>query len=321
MTLSLSSSNQQPLFWFNGHRIYTAPLLVSLYVVTTVVTAILLALGRDDLLQFFVCNNSALAHGELWRVATYSFVNPPSLSLALEIGLLYYFGRLVESGIGSRAFLLFYGGSILLQGLLFQLTPLLGQKGDLHGIQMVNMGLLAAFVTMYPSASFFFGIAARWILLLLLGLSSLQLLAEHQWISMTQLLTLSLAAILFIKSKGYRERLYFFSSKALEKPTNRSISKPITLPPPEQASSDHYFTGSAMIASLPRKSLKKSSASLAPALRQQTKKSSSTIDLDQLLDKISATGLSSLTDREREALEAGRLDLLKRDRTVDLQKK
>jgi hypothetical protein len=37
------------------------------------------------------------------------------------------------------------------------------------------------------------------------------------------------------------------------------------------------------------------------------------IHVDQLLDKINATGLSSLTDQEKEKLEAARLALLQRD--------
>ena len=313
MFSSSSSRDQQPLFWLSGRPIHAVPFLVSLYVTATIGMALLLAAGRQDLVQFFVYNSTAVAHGELWRLVTYPLINPPNLWFALEMGMLYYFGRLVESGIGSKPFALFYGGLILLQGLLFQLAHFLGHPTETHGMEMVGMGLFAAFVTMYPSASFFFGIAARWMLLLLLGLSSLQLLAEHQWISMVELLSLSVATIFFMKWRGYQEVLYFFPSSELENIVKRSLSKPVTLPPPQRQEGDRRFMGSTLIASLPTESLNPSTASLDPAFQQKTKKSSSMIHVDQLLDKINATGLSSLTDQEKEKLEAARLALLQRD--------
>ena len=316
MFSSSSSRDQQPLFWLSGRPVHTVSFLVSLYVAATIGMALLLAAGRQDLVQLFVYNSTAVAHGELWRLVTYPLINPPNLWFALEIGMLYYFGRLVESGIGSKSFALFYGELILLQGLLFQLAHLLGHPTEAHGMEMVGMGLFAAFVTMVPNASFFFGIAARWMLLLLLGLSSLQLLAEHQWISMIQLLTLSVAAVFFMKKRGYQEALYFFSVNGLENAIKRSLSKPVVLPPPERPEGDRRFMGSTLVASLPTESLNPSTASLAPAFQKKTKKSSPMIHVDQLLDKINATGLSSLTDQEKEKLEAARLALLERDREV-----
>jgi hypothetical protein len=253
-----------------------------------------------------------VAHGQLWRLVTYPLVNPPSFWFALEMVMLYYFGRLVEWGIGSRSFVLFYGGLVLLQGVLFQLTHLIGYPTEAHGIEMISMALFAAFVAMYPSASFFFGIAARWMLLLLLGLSSLQLLAEHQWISMLQLLALSITAVFFMKWKGYQEALYFFSTT--DHTIKELVAKPVKLPPPETQREDRYFAGSTFLTSLSTENPNKSAPSLLPSFQQETKKSVSMIHIDQLLDKINATGLSSLTHQEKERLEAARLALLERDK-------
>ena len=313
---SSSSRDQQPLFWVSGRAVHAVPFLVSLYVAATIGMALLLAAGRQDIVQLFVYNSTAVAHGELWRLITYTFINPPNLWLALEIGMLYYFGRLVESGIGSKSFALFYGGLILLQALLFQAAHFLGRPTEAHGMEMLGMALFAAFVTMVPTVSFFFGIAARWMLLLLLGLSSLQLLADRQWISIAQLLLLSLAAVFFMKSKGYQEALYFFSSKDLESMIKRSLSKPVALPPPERLEGDRHFMGSTLVASMPAQSLNSPKASITPAFQKETKNKSSMIHVDQLLDKINATGLSSLTDQEKEKLEAARLALLERDKKL-----
>ncbi len=310
--MSSFSRNQQPLFWLNGRSIQTVPFLLALYIIATVGISLLLAMGRQDMMQLFVYNSTAVAHGELWRLISYAFVNTPSVWFALEMGMFFFFGRLVETGIGSRAFALFYGGLILLQGLLFQLASFFGYATEIHGMEMVGMALFAAFVAMVPSASFFFGVAARWMLLLLLGLSLLQLLAEHQWISMVQLLTLATAAVFFMKKHGYREPLYFFSSNEIGKIMKTSLFKPVTLPPPKIEEGDYRFTGSTLVASRPNETLQHST-NTPPSFQQEKKKGISMIHIDQLLDKINETGFDSLTDQEKEKLEAARLALLKRD--------
>lgn len=313
MISSFPSRDQQPLFWLSGRPIHAVPFLIGLYLAATIGVALLLAAGRQDVIQLFVYNTTAVAHGQLWRLATYSLINPPSLWFALEIGMLYYFGRLVEAGIGSKSFALFYGGLILLQGILFQVAHFFKYPVEMEGIQMAGMALFAAFVTMMPSLSLFFGVAARWMLLLLLGLSALQLLAEHQWVAMGQLLLLSLAAVFYMKGRGYREALYFFSSNELEKVIKAALSKPVTLPPPARQAEEHRFTGSTLVASLPAESLKEPKAFPISPLQREAKKNNAMIHVDRLLDKINATGLSSLTDEEKEKLEAARLALLERD--------
>lgn len=304
------SRNQQPLFWVGGRPIHAVSFLVSLYVLATVGTALLLAVGRQDLIQLFVYNSAAVAHGELWRLITYSLINPPSISFALEIGALYFLGRFVEVGIGSKNFALFYGGLILLQGILFQLAHALGYPAEAHGMQMASLALFAAFVAMVPSGLFFFGIAARWMLFLLLGLSALQLLAEHQWTSMVQLLVLSAAAVFFMKKQGYSEPLYFFSSKGL---VNPSMSKPVVLPPPKAQASIPPFAGPKVLASFSVEGAQKAVETFSAAPVQKKKKNSPILHVDQLLDKINATGMESLTGEEKERLEAARMALLERD--------
>ena len=54
MFSSSSSRDQQPLFWLSGRPIHAVPFLVSLYVTATIGMALLLAAGRQDLVQFFV---------------------------------------------------------------------------------------------------------------------------------------------------------------------------------------------------------------------------------------------------------------------------
>ncbi len=308
-----SSDHHEPLFWLGGRAIRTVPLLLGLYIFATVAVALLMATAHQDIVQLFVYNSNAVAHGEVWRLLSYTFINGPSVWFALEMGMFFFFGRLIEIGIGSKSFALFYGGLVILQGVLFQVADLFGQSSEAHGIEMISMALFAAFAAMVPSAPFFFGIAARWMLLLLIGISELQLLAEKQWLSMIQLCCLSGAAIFYMKKSGYREPLYFFSSDQLKKLMKPVLPKPMALPLPTTAKEDHRFTGSTIVATMPTADKKRVADVPLSRLQVENKKNISMLHVDQLLDKINATGLNSLTEQEKAKLEAARAALLERD--------
>lgn len=308
------SRDPRPLFWFYGRPIRAVTLLLSFYLIATIGVSLLLAAGQRNVVQLFMYHGAAVAQGEIWRLLTYSFVNVPSLWFGLEMVMFYYFGKVVEAAIGSKKFFVFYGGMILLQGLSFQVAQWVGYPSEVQGTGMISMGLFAAFTAIYPGATFFFGIPARWMLLLLLGFSGLQLLAEHQWMLMGQLVILSCVAVFWMKKEGYREALYFFSSMKLG--GFKGYKKPAVLPPPEMHEGDRHFTGSTVVASLPVEDAVVSKNRVTPEHEKENKREISMTYVDQLLDKINRTGLSSLTAQEKEKLEAARLALLKRDNAL-----
>ena len=317
--LSRFFSSASRLFsWLASWPVPLATLLVVLYGSSMVAVAVLLAAGRNDIVQALVYSSTAVAHGQIWRLVTYPFVNPPTIWFALEMVMLYYFGRVVEAGLGSRIFALLYAGLMLLNAGLLQLASSVGFAGETSGVQVVNFAIFAAFVTMHPRAPFFFGFAARWMLVALLALSSLQLLADHQWWAMIQFVVVSASSILFMKWRGYREALFTLPISPLSNLVPRAMPEPAAITASRNERQDHRFTASTLVTSFasPNAAPKKEQAQQAKIASEPTSQASMMVTIDQLLDKISQTGMTSLTDQEKAKLEEARMALLKRDRVV-----
>ena len=197
--------------------------------------------------------------------------------------MLYYFGREVENGLGWPRFAFLYGGLILLGPLLLQAVSYAGGTQTFEGGKEVNFAIFAAFVAIHPGARFFFGMAARWVFVGLLAISSLQLLAGHQEARVLVLLATSLLAILLMRRAGFDDPLFGWSFRWALPGFRR----------PEQR-----FT--VMSGGL-------SSASLA-----KKKVFDPDLEMDRLLEKISSKGIASLSDDERTTLEQARQAILQR---------
>ena len=104
-----------------------------------------------------------ILQGQVWRLFTYVFTFNGGNLLITAIGLLCYFslGRAVENSWGALRFNLFYLSGILLQDIFAMAT------GMPASVSYLNLSLLLAYATLYPSASFllFFIIPIRaWVL-------------------------------------------------------------------------------------------------------------------------------------------------------------
>jgi len=72
------------------------------------------AVGNDDaLLKLGALPDNGQLRGEFWRVATYSFLHFNWLHLLLNVGLLFWIGRIVEQQIGTGRGALIYFVSVL----------------------------------------------------------------------------------------------------------------------------------------------------------------------------------------------------------------
>jgi membrane associated rhomboid family serine protease len=70
--------------------------------------------GSDSaLLKLGALPDNGQLHGEFWRIATYSFLHFNWVHLFLNIGLLFWIGRMVEKRIGTARGALIYFVSVL----------------------------------------------------------------------------------------------------------------------------------------------------------------------------------------------------------------
>ena len=72
------------------------------------------SIGNDAaLLKLGALPDNGQLHGEFWRTATYSFLHFNWLHLLLNVGLLFWIGRIVEQQIGTGQGVLIYFVSVL----------------------------------------------------------------------------------------------------------------------------------------------------------------------------------------------------------------
>ena len=277
MTGYSSDEDHQPLTYFRGYPIHTATLLVIIHVATMIGTTLLQATHSGALLQALSFSSDAVIHRLfVWQYVTYAFVNVPSIWFAIEMVMLFHFGREVEKFIGRRAFQLMYlllltVTPLVLSGVGFFQPTVFAGSGSLH------FAVFVAFATIYPGAALFFNVQAKWVAIILTAIYSLQYLGANYWPGLLALWANVGLAWAFIR----HERGHFALPELRfwkRKPRFRVIrSEPVREP-------------------------------------RRAGESSVPTDMDALLDKIAKSGMASLTAKERARLEAAREELLKKDR-------
>jgi hypothetical protein len=161
--------------------------------------------------------------------------------------------------------------------LLFTGADWLGWHTGYAGSSALHFGVFVAFALIYPTAEMFFGIQAKWIALALLAINSLQCLALSDYEALAVLAVDSVAACLFIARFQGRLALAL-PSRSYRIPVHRSVaSRPARQPAAEPEEEDLHGS------------------------------------IDPILDKISRSGIASLTGRERERLEKARHKLIAKD--------
>jgi len=220
-------------------------------------------------------------HGQVWRLVTYAFIHPPSgyalLWFAIEMYMLFFFGREVERFVGRRAYIWLYGLLLFVPALILTLWGL-GVRTGLAGSGALHFAVFAAFVTLYPNVQFFLRIPAKWIFLILAAIGTLSALAAHDWQDLVVLWTSIGIAFLFIELRGAGPELAWVNNfkdlfrpkpklYVVQKPTARRVVEP----------DDVYAS------------------------------------VDPILDKISKSGMGSLTETEKKILDRARNRLLTKD--------
>jgi membrane associated rhomboid family serine protease len=269
------SDDHQPVTWLNGYPVYAAHFIVLVFVVLMIVTALLGS--ANGFFSWLAFNSAAVWSGQVWRILTYGLFNPPSLSFAIDMVMLVWFGRELEKTFGRRTFSALYAGIYLLPPLVLTLIGLvrplayLGQPGTL--------ALFVGFATLYPGAMMIFNILAKWAAIVLVGLSTLIAIADRNWIALT----------LLGSTCGYAHLFVRIQQGTLTLPRirwRRRTPQLRVLPDPVPAKSTTSFKAPQPDANM--------------------------AEIDALLDKIAQSGIGSLTAAERARLEAARHGLMKR---------
>ena len=262
----------------------------------------LIASATPKILVNSALSVAGLSHGYVWQLLTFQFMHSGWIHLLLNCLAIYMFGREVEEALGRKGFLTLYFSSGIIGGLLqvaysrllawlmnqpaFLTTPVVGASAG-------AFGLIAAFAMLYPQRPlmlllFFIipvNMRAKFLLLFegivaLVGLASVGSNVAHA-AHVGGMLT----GIIFIRYAIHWQWPQFHRTK--RRPLQRLVKVPF------EKSARWGGARSAEVEDLPPEEFLSR-------------------EVDPILDKISAQGIQSLTERERRILEAAREKMAKR---------
>jgi membrane associated rhomboid family serine protease len=257
---------------------------------------------QNQTYQQFIQDNlelspSGLLRGKLWELLTFQFLHAGLFHLLFNTITLWSMGRYVEERLGKAHFLTLYLASGVAGGLLQCLLGLVLPRffgGDTVGASAGIMGVTAAFAVLEPDATmlFMFFLPMRAKNLLYITLAACLLLSFLP-AGAAYANGAHLGGILFA---------WFYVRWGI-----------------------HWVTGLTNRQLINRRSRREElirATTFRPPLAPRRAKPSEPVDLpseefisqevDPILDKISAHGIQSLTDRERQILQAARSKMSKR---------
>jgi len=174
-----------------------------------------------------------------------------------------------------------YGVIILIPVITLTALGLITSAPILYiGQTQVMIGLFIAFCTLYPGVQWGGFLTAKWVAIASLVLSSAVDLSSSAWVSLGELWLISGFSFGYIRFLQRGGELPSFRLPLRRRPKLRVVQKPKSRP--------------------------------RPAVIEAADTAS--VEMDQLLDKISKHGLNSLTPQERVALERAREKLLEKDK-------
>lgn len=274
--------------WFRvgGLDITTTALLV----IAGVASMFVYAIDRVTFskLIFFPYN---VRDGEFWRLVTWPVANSPR-SIWVVVTLLFFWiiGHAVEGMLGrGRYTALIVVITILPAVLVTLLPPADFPTAPEGGLGLLGTALFVVFAAEHPHMPFFFGIPAWVIAAVFVGIDVLRLLGDRYWGTLLLQLTAIVVALVLVRQWGFVHRLSFIPrlGGSSPKPARRSSAPRRG---PERRAPDRR--GSVVEGPWSAPTPPNSSADAAAAQ----------VELDELLDKISASGLDSLSSAEKRRL-------------------
>jgi membrane associated rhomboid family serine protease len=276
-----TSDDYRPVTWMGRYPVDVTTILVGVHVACAILTAFLFAIGHAGVLNYVMFDSAEVFRGEVWRLATYAFIHQPAgyalLWFAVEMYMLFFFGREVERFIGRRGYIWLYLLLLVVPALILTIWGLKARTG-LSGSGALHFAVFAAFVTLYPNVQFFLRIPAKWVFAILAAIATLSALAAHDWQDLLVFCASCALAFFFIEFRGAGPELAWIGalkSRLRPKPKLYVVQKPTT--------------------------------------RRTVEPDDVYASVDPILDKISKSGMGSLTETERKILERARNRLMKKE--------
>ena len=256
----------------------TTTLMVLLGVVSMFVYAI-----SKDLVIKLMFQSGLVREGEVWRILTWPIPNPPlTIWVVLTLVFFWFFGHRVEDEIGRKRYTWLILAMTVIPAALASLVNITGDVSFAYGLSFLSVGLLVVFALDNPGAMFFFNIPAWIIALVIVGIDVLQRVADRQWNQLLLELLVLVVGLVGARQCGMVEVLHWIP-RLTGGPKHHSV-------PTGKAKRSKQLPSTA------------SSVITGPWGAPGGQSSTDQIELDMLLDKISATGMASLSRQEKQRL-------------------
>lgn len=259
--------------WF---RVGTVDVTSALLVAGLCVLGLFVWAADQTLLEPIILLPDSVLHGQVWRLVTWPLANQPDFWTALNILMLWFFGRELERMIGRNRFLWLLVLLAVIPGIVATGLDIGGA-----GIRQVEIAVFCLFCAEMPNVRFFGGIKAWWFAAAIVGLELLQLTGMRQQ-SLILVLLASLATAAFAgRSFGLLADYAWIPRLGGGRPSRTPAPRR-----PKRSRSGKGSKGQVVSGPWPPP---------AHSVDEQS-------ELDGLLDKIGAQGMDSLSRSEKERL-------------------
>jgi membrane associated rhomboid family serine protease len=257
--------------------------------------------SRSWVLEYGALSPDGLKRGFIWQFITFQFLHGGLPHLVFNSLGLYFFGRPLEGMLGRRDFIRLYLFSGVLGGVLQTLLGFVSLRfaGPMVGASAGICGLIAAFSVLAPDSQiyiwFVLPIRARYFLPIMLGLTLLFLVTEAP------------ATEDHVARVAHGAHLGGILAGLAYLKWRHGVGMPL-------------FNWPRFRRALPRRELVTTRSAKRSFWRKESSRPVDDLppaefisrEVDPILDKISAHGIQSLTERERKILEAARAKMSKR---------
>ncbi|MFT3855365.1 MAG: rhomboid family intramembrane serine protease [Ilumatobacteraceae bacterium] len=221
--------------------------------------------------------------GDVWRLVTWPVVNPPTeIWVVLTLVFFWFFGHRVEDEIGRKRFTWLILAMTVVPAAIVTALGFDALSSATYGLTLLSVGLLVIFALDNPGAMFFFNIPAWIIALVIVGIDVLRQLGDRLYGQLVMELLLIAVGLFGARQCGMVDVAHWIprlgSGGQRRAVSSGRPKRGKQLP----ASPSSVITGPWGAAS-------------GPSPTDQ-------IELDTLLDKISATGMDSLSRQEKQRL-------------------
>ncbi len=269
-----TSDDYRPVTWIGRYPVGMITIIVAVYVAGMFATVILDTAHIS--LMPFAFDAQRFVHGALWQPLTCTLIQSASFFFLISMLFLHWSGAEVEKLLGRTRFLAFFGLLLLIPPCLMLIWSALGQHWIYAGSYELTIGMFIAFATLYPNMEMFGWVTLKWLAFAGLVLASMQYLPNHQWGHLSILWGMCLASFGYIRF--VQDRFHIDLNLARFRPFRRKPKfQVVPKPRPRRTVEPDDFSES----------------------------------VDAILDKISKSGMASLTESERNQLERARNRLLK----------